>query len=125
MALLSTIISLYLMRLLVSNRYKLINLLSQADLAGFEPAICSLGDCRPIRTRLQVHLVSHTVVLDIVFRICESLLLGWWLVINCEMCFNAGCFRGGNILEIFEADYLMINCFFGEDFAYSGEVPIS
>ena len=23
------------------------------DLAGFEPAICSLGDCRPIQARLQ------------------------------------------------------------------------
>ncbi len=28
-------------------------LLRCTDLAGFEPAICSLGDCRPIQARLQ------------------------------------------------------------------------
>ncbi len=29
---------------------------TKADLAGFEPAICSLGDCRPIQARLQAQL---------------------------------------------------------------------
>ena len=31
---------------------------TKADLAGFEPAICSLGDCRPIQARLQAQDVN-------------------------------------------------------------------
>jgi hypothetical protein len=45
---------------------------SFTGLAGFEPAICSLGDCRPIQARLQAQIRNN----------CERSILGLFLKVD-------------------------------------------
>ena len=47
----------------------------KAGLAGFEPAICSLGDCRPIQARLQAQTRNN----------CERSILGSFLKVDSNL----------------------------------------